>query len=158
MRGLPKRRRHEKRTDYNSRLSMLKSGKPRLVVRKSNRYITAQIVTSKNAQDTVVLTVSSKDLMEKGWTAGKEGSLKNRAAGYLTGMLVAKSAISKGIKEAVFDIGMYRNISKSRIYAVLKGVVDGGLKVPHSSDVLPDEKLLEISDKHKLINKIKEKI
>ena len=158
MRGLPKRRRQENKTDYNARLSILKSGKARLLVRRSNRHIIVQVVTSEKAQDTVVLTVNSKDLLSHGWPENKVGSLKSRPAAYLTGFLAAHTAAAKGIKEAVFDIGMHRNISKSRLYAVLKGAIDAGLKIPHSVDVLPDQKLLESSETHQLINKIKEKI
>jgi hypothetical protein len=32
---------------------------------------------------------------------------------------------------------MQRNISKSRIYAALKGAIDGGLNIPHSEEILP---------------------
>lgn len=158
MRGLPKRRRQENKTDYVARLAILKSNKARLLVRRTNRYLIVQFVTSNDAQDSVLLTVNSRDLLEKGWPADKKGSLKSRAAAYLTGMLAAKTAMTKGIKEAVFDSGMHRNIGKSRIYSVLKGAVDAGLKIPHSADVLPNEKLLASSETHQLINKIKEKM
>ena len=56
-----RRRRNQAKTDYKARLAFLKSEKPRLVVRKSNKYILAQIVSSDIAQDKVLLTISSKD-------------------------------------------------------------------------------------------------
>ena len=59
-----KRRRHEARTDYRIRLALLKSEKPRLVVRKTNRYIIAQIVESDIAQDKIIVGLTSKSLLE----------------------------------------------------------------------------------------------
>ena len=149
-----KRRKLEKKTDYRGRLSLLKSGKPRLIVRKTNRYIIAQIVESDVAQDRVVFGANSKQLIGKGWPENEAGKLKNRTAAYLTGYLLGNEAKSK-IKEAILDIGMNRNIKKSRIYAVLKGALDSGLVVPHSEEALPT--IEEIGSKEK-INKILEKI
>jgi len=81
-----RRRRYERKTDYKARLALLKSGKIRLVIRKSNRYITAQIVESNDAQDKVLAGLSSKTLIGKGWPANS--SIKNLAAAYLTGYLL----------------------------------------------------------------------
>ena len=137
-------RRSKGLTDYKARLNLLKSGKPRLVVRKSNRYIIAQIVLTEIAQDKVLVGVSSKNLLEYGWPQEKAGSLKSREAAYLTGYLIGSLA-SKKIKEAIFDLGMNRNIQKSRIYAVLKGAVDSGLSIPHKEESLP--KIEELNKK-----------
>ena len=150
-----RRRRLEGRTDYKARMEFIKSGKPRLVVRKTNRYMIVQIVQSNGAQDAVITTFSSKDLISKGWPEDKAGSLKNRAACYLTGYLIGKTAISKKVTEAILDFGMHRNSQKSRIYTVLKGVVDSGLKVPHDAKVLPKEELMHVNPEFK---KIMEKI
>lgn len=108
------------------------------MVRKSNRFIIAQIVKSAQAQDFVIVGFSSKDLLGKGWPKEFSGSLKSLPACYLLGALLAKKAIEKKINEAVLDIGMYRSIGKSRIYAVVKGAMDSGLNVPCSSDSLPN--------------------
>lgn len=151
---LPRQRRIEGKTDYKSRLGLLKSGKPRLVVRKTNRYIIVQIVESNIAQDRVVTASTSKDLLSKGWPEEKAGSLKSLSACYLTGFLVAESALKKGLKEAIFDIGMNRNVQKSRIYAVLKGAVDAGLKIPHNDETFPSEEQLNIKEFSALIKKI----
>ena len=137
-------RRNKGLTDYKARLNLLKSGKPRLVVRKSNRYIIAQIVLTEIAQDKVLVGVSSKNLLEYGWPQEKAGSLKSREASYLTGYLIG-SLVSKKIKEAIFDFGMNRNIQKSRVYAVLKGAVDSGLSIPHKEESLP--KIEELNKK-----------
>ncbi|MDO8563734.1 MAG: 50S ribosomal protein L18 [Nanoarchaeota archaeon] len=151
-----RRRRLEARTDYKARIELIKSGKPRLVVRKTNRYVIAQLVRSEGAQDFVVSTLSSKDLIAKGWPENKSGSLKNRSAAYLTGYLLGKAALGKKITEAILDAGMYRNIQKSRIYTVLKGALDAGLKVPHDAKVLPKEEFLHVSPEFKkIVEKIK---
>ncbi|MEF8779540.1 MAG: 50S ribosomal protein L18, partial [Haloferacaceae archaeon] len=41
---VPMRRRREVRTDYHQRLRLLKSGKPRLVARVSNRHDRARMI------------------------------------------------------------------------------------------------------------------
>ncbi|MBS3089421.1 50S ribosomal protein L18 [Candidatus Pacearchaeota archaeon] len=137
-----RRRRLEAKTDYTSRLALIKSGMPRLVVRRTNRYIVAQVIKTDLAQDSIVVGVISRDLINSGWPENKKGSLKSLPASYLTGYLLGKCAKEKKILEAVFDMGMHRNIKKSRIYAVLKGFVDAGVKVPHDKEILPDEEKL----------------
>lgn len=152
-----RRRRKQGKTDYKARFTMLKSEKPRLVVRRTNRYIVAQIVESENAQDKVVMKVTSKELLTNGWPKENEGSLKSLLAGYLTGYLLAKKIKDKS-KEIILDIGLQRNIKGSRIYAVLKGAVDGGLKIPHDKSSLPSEERLKSSEKTKDLLKLKDKI
>jgi len=153
-----RRRRAEAKTDYKARLALLKSEKPRLIIRRTNRYIILQIVESHIAQDKVLFGATSKELLSKGWPESLSGSLKNRAAAYLAGLLLGKKASGK-IKEAILDMGMHRNIKKSRIYSALKGVIDAGIKIPHDKDSLPS--LDEISKNPKtreIFNKLKEKI
>ena len=154
-----RRRRLEKKTDYRSRLALLKSGEKRLVVRKTNRYIIAQIIESKQAQDKVIIGITSKILLTKGWPKSHAGSLKSIPAAYLTGLIIGKLAKEKNINSAIFDIGLNRNIHKSRLYAFLKGAIESGLKIPHSKDALPSEEDLQKNEKLKnIINKLKEKI
>lgn len=149
-----RRRRRERKTDYKARFNLLKSGKPRLVVRKTNRYILVQIVESEIAQDKVIAKASSVDLLSKGWPKEKQGSLKSLPAAYLTGFLLVKSLKTK-VGEVVLDIGLQRNIHGSRLYAALKGAVDAGLKISHNPEALP-----EISDitKNEKLKSIFEKV
>jgi large subunit ribosomal protein L18 len=149
-----KRRRLEGKTDYKARLDLLKSGKPRLVVRKSNRYIIAQLVQSDIAQDKVVAGISSKALLSKGWPNELSGSLKNLSAAYLTGFMLGKLALNAKIKDAILDAGMYRNIKNSRIYSVLKGAVDAGMDIPHNDDVLPPMEMIKNEKMSKIFDKI----
>jgi len=153
-----KRRRAEAKTDYRARLTLLKSDKPRLIIRRTNRYIIVQIVESTAAQDKILFGTSSASLLAKGWPKDKAGSLKSLPAAYLAGLMLAKMAKGK-IKEAVLDLGMQRNIAKSRIYAALNGVIDGGLNVPHSKEILPG--YAQISQNPKtgaLVAQLKEKV
>src|SRR3989344_4783290 len=107
---VPKKRRGESRTDYAKRLKLLKSGKPRIVFRKSNRFLTGQYVISSEAQDKVFITVSSKELLKNGWDETKINSLKTLPASYLTGMLLAKKIKEKKLdKKVIIDFGMIRN-------------------------------------------------
>jgi large subunit ribosomal protein L18 len=152
-----KRRRKEGKTDYKNRFGLLKSNKPRVVVRKSNRYLISQIVVSEEAQDKVIKSVSSKELMSFEWPENLKGSLKNLSACYLTGFLIGKK--SQEIDECVLDIGLQRNIYKSRIYAFLKGLIDSGLNIKHGGKITPNEEMIKLNDKTKeLVDKIKEKI
>ena len=135
-----KRRRRERKTDYDARLKLLKGSLPRIVIRKTNRYIIAQLVESEKAQDSIICGANSKELLKHGWE--KAGSLKSIPACYLTGLLLGKKIKDKK-KKVILDIGLFRNIKKSRIYAVLKGLVDSGLDIKFEEDIFPDEKRIK---------------
>jgi len=153
-----RRRRNEYKTDYRRRFILLKSNKPRLIVRKTNKYIIAQIVTSEIAQDKVLVSVTSKDLLQFGWPKENLGSLKSRAAAYLTGILIGVKAKGK-IKEAILDLGMHRSISGSRIYSAVKGAIDSGISIPCDEEYLPDLETIKNNDKiMKIFDKIKQSI
>jgi len=153
-----RRRRHEAKTDYKARLSLIQSGKPRLVIRRTNRYFTAQIVTTQGAQDTVITGVTSRLLLAQGWPENLQGSLKGLPAAYLTGLLLGVRA-KKKCTEAIVDLGMHRNIQKSRIYAVLAGVLASGIKIPHDASILPTSETMEKNKKiAETFKKVKEKI
>jgi len=154
-----RRRRKEAKTDYKARFNLLKSRKARFVVRKTNTALIAQIVTSETAQDKVILTINSKNLLTKGWPAERKGSLKSLSAAYLTGFLIGKKTKSF-IKEAILDSGMHKNIHGSRIYSLVKGAKDAGLNIPVDEKVLPKiERIMSNKNISKsIIEKIKEKL
>ena len=135
---VPHRRRRELKTDYHKRFRLLKSGKPRIVVRKSVKNITCQVVEYQTTGDKTLFSADSKELKKFGWNVGAG----NIPAAYLTGLLCGTRAKGKA-KEAVLDSGLRRSTKGSRIYAALKGAVDGGLDVPHSEDILPNEDRLK---------------
>ena len=157
-----KRRRKEGRTDYLNRLKLLKSGSPRVVFRKSNRYVTAQYLTSKQAQDKVEFEINSKDLMKYGWPKEQEGSLKGIPASYLSGFLMGKKITKNKMEKPIIDLGMLRTIHGTKVYAFIKGLIDSGIKISCKEEAFPTKD--RITGKHmkedfsETFNKIKSKI
>jgi len=136
-----------------TRLKLLKSEKPRIVIRKSNRYLLSQYVESQEAKDKVIIGVSSKDLLKYGWPKENQGSLKSIPASYLTGLLFAKKISEKGKKgKVIIDLGLIRNIKRSRVYALLKGLVDGGVDINYKEEVFPPENRIKGEHLKKKIN------
>lgn len=138
-----KRRRRENKTDYGRRLKLLKSEMPRLVFRKTNKYITAQYVQSEEAQDKVVIGINSSALMQYGWPKEFEGSLKSITASYLTGFLIAKEIQKQKLETPIMDFGMIRMISKNKAFAFIKGVADAGVEVNCSEENFPEKDRIE---------------
>jgi large subunit ribosomal protein L18 len=132
---MPFKRRREGKTNYRKRLKLLLSKKPRLVVRKSLKYIRAQIIEFDFKGDKTLASASSEELKKLGWNFACD----NLPAAYLTGLLIGKRALEKKIKEVILDAGVYPSTKGSRIYAVVKGALDVGLKVPVDEGVLPSE-------------------
>jgi len=116
--------------------------------------------------DHVVAQAASSELPNYGIPAG----LKNYAAAYATGLLVARRMLKKfGLDEsikgkeeldgeeyhveeedteqrpikAILDVGLQRTCVGARLWGALKGAVDGGLHVPHSSKNFPGFKPAE---------------
>ena len=129
---VPMRRRREARTDYHQRLRLLKSGKPRLVARKSNKHTRAQLVTLGPDGDRTLAAAESGDLEEYGW----EAPTGNMPAAYLTGLLAGLRALDAGVEEAVLDIGLNTPTPGSKVFAIQEGAIDAGLEIPHNDDVL----------------------
>lgn len=136
------KRRREGRTDYSNRLGLLKSGKHRLVVRKSLKYIRAQIIDCGKDGDKTVASSVSSELKTLGW----KFACDNLPAAYLTGLLIGKKAKEKNINEAILDLGIYPSTKGSRVYAVVKGAIDAGLKIEHDDKIMPSEE--RVSGKH----------
>jgi large subunit ribosomal protein L18 len=115
------------------RAKLLRSGKPRVVVRKTLNQTIVQFVAADAAGDRVLATAQSLELKEHGWSVGTG----NLPAAYLTGYLAGRRASAQGLKEAVLDIGGQRPSPGGRLFAALQGLLDSGVMVPHSPDVLP---------------------
>ncbi len=143
----PKRQR-KGLTNYYKRLKLIKSELPRLVIRKTNRYIIAQIVASKIGGDQTFLTINSKELSKYNW----KNSFKNTPAAYLTGFLLGIKSKKIGINKAILDIGLQKPVKYSRAFAVAKGAIDAGLEIPISEEVIPPEERIkgEHIEKYKL--------
>ena len=82
---------------------------------------------------------------------GVKVGLTNYAAVYCTGLLCARRALAKlGLESTEFDeengrrafkayldVGLARTTTGAKIFAALKGAVDGGLNIPHSEKRFP---------------------
>ena len=132
------RRRREGRTDYRLRSRLLRGGVPRAVVRKTLNHMIVQIVESQAAGDRVIASATSRELLKHGWSLGTG----NVPAAYLTGFLAGRRAAQKGVEGAVLDIGLHKPTKGGRVFAALQGLLDGGLRVPHSNEVLPSKERL----------------
>lgn len=135
------KRRRKGKTDYRARFKLLVSGLPRVIIRKTNRYIIIQIVKSQEAQDFVVSNSSSKELLEYGWPSALHGSLKSVPAAYLTGFLFGKKSHVNG--KVILDIGLQRSTVGNRIYAALKGIKDAGIEIPCNEKMFPKPERIE---------------
>jgi len=156
------RRRRDGKTDYYARKRLVvqdknkyNTPKYRLVVRITNKDFVAQIVYSKIEGDHVVGAAYAHELPQYGIKTG----LTNYAAGYATGLLLARRVLTKlkladaykghvevtgqdyNVEEnaegpkpfrAYVDVGVARTTTGSRIFSVVKGAIDGGLSIPHS--------------------------
>ncbi|KAL2157658.1 hypothetical protein VTH06DRAFT_5139 [Thermothelomyces fergusii] len=164
------KRRRQGKTDYYARKRLItqaknKYGTPkyRLVVRFTNRDIITQIVTSEINGDKVFASAYSHELRAYGIKHG----LTNWAAGYATGLLLARRVLTKlgldktftGVEEpngeytlteaaetddgerrpfkAILDVGLARTSTGARVFGVMKGASDGGIFIPHSENRFP---------------------
>jgi len=130
---VPFRRRREGRTDYRRRLSLLRSEAPRAVVRKTNAGVVVQVCECAERGDRIVASAVSRELRDLGWTT----ATGNVPAAYLTGYLAGKRAAGKGVTSAVLDIGRQHPTKGGRVFAVLKGLLDAGVAIPHDEGVIP---------------------
>ncbi|MDQ3077035.1 MAG: 50S ribosomal protein L18 [bacterium] len=107
---------YEKRDRRHMRIRAKISGTaemPRLSVYKSNKQMYAQVIDDTNGTTLVAITtqkISGKGMLEKAKTAGIE---------------IAKLALSKKIKNVVFDRGGF--IYTGQIKALADGAREGGL-------------------------------
>jgi large subunit ribosomal protein L5e len=137
--------------------------KYRLVVRTTNRYCYCQIIWATISGDRVLEQASSKELFTKYGLPGEFG-LKNWTACYATGLLIARRVLKKlnldeiykGQEEVdgedftveevddqprpfsvVLDVGLQTTSTGACIFGALKGALDGGLSIPHSTRRYP---------------------
>jgi len=125
------KRRQQGKTNYSKRLASVKSGKIRIVVRKTNKQIIAQAIKFNPKGDETHAQATSKELDKFGFYG-----TNNTPSAYLTGLLLGKRMTAK---EAILDIGMQSPSHGSVIFACLKGVVDAGVDIPHSKTAIPNE-------------------
>ncbi|KAF7997244.1 hypothetical protein HCN44_005521 [Aphidius gifuensis] len=161
------KRRREGKTDYYARKrltvqdkSKYNTPKYRLIVRLSNKDITCQIAYSRIEGDRIVCAAYSHELPKYGVKVG----LTNYAAAYCTGLLLARRLLKQlkldtlytgttevdgdeynveendsgpGAFRCYLDTGLMRTTTGARIFGAMKGAVDGGLNIPHSTKRFP---------------------
>jgi large subunit ribosomal protein L18 len=92
--------------------------RPRLCIKRSNRYIYAMLVD--DSRNRVLTGISSQI------AAVREKNLKRMAAAKEVGKLIADKSRELGIEQVVFDRAGYRY--HGRVKAVADGAREGGLK------------------------------
>lgn len=167
------RRRREGKTDYRARRKMVRQDKNkfnnrkyRLVVRFTNSKCICQVMYATIRGDMIIAQATSKDLTHFGIPVGHT----NYAAAYATGLLVARRVLKKleldetfkGKEEingeeyhvedeegerrpfkCILDVGIRTTAAGCRMWGALKGAVDGGLHIPHSTKNFPGYKPAE---------------
>lgn len=123
----------DNKTNYRKRAAILIGRHSFVTVKVSDQNVAAQVLKPTPTGDVVVASAHSRELEKQGW----KGALNNLPACYLTGMLVAKKALERGVKNAVLYIG--KDHFTSRVAACMKGIVDGGVSMPVSEESLPEE-------------------
>jgi len=161
------RRRREGKTDYQARKALITQDKNkyntpkyRIVARFTNKDISVQIIWATIEGDKVIAAAYAHELVRYGIKNG----LTNYAASYATGLLVARRLLKKlkldkvyegtteingeethtedvagkpGAFKCYLDVGLSRTTTGAKLFAVMKGAVDGGLNIPHSNRRFP---------------------
>jgi large subunit ribosomal protein L18 len=98
------------------------ASRPRLTVRRSNRYFYAQLVD--DVKGNTILSASSFTLNKDAKGVKKANKTENA---FLVGELIGKKAIEKGVKSAVFDRRSYK--FHGRVKSFVDGAKKGGLMI-----------------------------
>lgn len=102
--------------------------RPRLTVRRTNRYFYAQLVDDVKGNTLVSASSFSVNAPAKGEKAAKGAAkITKTANAFLVGELIGKKAIEKGITSAVFDRRSYK--FHGRVKSFVDGAKKGGLKI-----------------------------
>ncbi len=133
------RRRREQKTDYKKRIELVKSGKLRAVVRKSNKHMLVQFIDYETEGDEIICSAKSEELNDLGW----EHHTGNISAAYLTGLLAGKRALDEDFDEAVVDLGLQIKNHGTRVYAAIKGISDSGVDLNADSSAYPSEERIK---------------
>ena len=119
---------------------MLMSKRDFIAINVTNENTQVQILKPHITGEQVIASAHSRFLLKDGW----KGSRKNIPAAYLTGYFAGKKALSKGVDNAIVYSGTRKYTQ--RMAAVVKGVIDAGMKVPSDEETFPSEE--RISGEH----------
>ncbi|KAF0872891.1 RL5 protein, partial [Crocuta crocuta] len=159
--------RDEGKTDYYARKRLViqdknkyNTPKYRMIVRVTNRDIICQIAYARIEGDMIVCAAYAHELPKYGVKVG----LTNYAAAYCTGLLLARRLLNRfgmdkiyegqvevtgdeynvesidgqpGAFTCYLDAGLARTTTGNKVFGALKGAVDGGLSIPHSTKRFP---------------------
>jgi len=129
------KRKRMHRTDYKKRVKLISGSTLRVVIRKSLRNIIIQLAGYDKNGDRIIVDARCTELKKYGW----ELPSGNICAAYLTGVLFGTKAKNDKIEDLIADFGFFPSVKGSRIYAVIKGIIDSGLKVRCDKGILPGE-------------------
>jgi large subunit ribosomal protein L18 len=110
------RLRRGKKTKFTQR----RLGLPRLIVNRSNKHISAQVVNAGENGDLVLAYASTQDQELK---SSLQGDKKKQAVE--VGKLVAKRALKNGVNKIAFDRAGYK--FHGRVQAIAEGAREEGL-------------------------------
>lgn len=161
------RRRREGKTDFFARKRLViqeknkyNTPKYRLIVRFTNKDIICQVAYARIEGDHIICSAYSHELPKYGVKVG----LTNYSAAYCTGLLLARRLLKQFKLDTVYagqeevdgdeyyvedvdgeagafrcylDAGLVRTSTGARVFGALKGAVDGGLDIPHSTKRFP---------------------
>ena len=102
------------------KLAARPDGRPRLTVRRTLKYLYAQVIDDVAGKTVAAVSSLAKEVKEK----AKSG--KSLPTAKLVGELVAKKAIAAGVKKVAFDRGAYPY--HGRIKALADAARAGGLE------------------------------
>jgi large subunit ribosomal protein L18 len=132
------RRKRKGKTDYRLRKRVVVSRLPFVSIRISNKNVLVQLIKAGPKGDTVLGSASSKQLQKFGWLFSK----RSLPACYLCGLMLGSKMKDKVNSKVVVYMGLKPYVVGSRASAVVKGLIDGGLKVEADQETFPEEKRL----------------
>lgn len=166
------RRRREGKTNYYKRKRLLiqdkqkyNNAKYRLVVRISNKNTLCQLIYSRLEGDFILSSSYSNKLCKIGLASGNN----NFSTSYINGLYLSKKfflenfSFSKNKNKmknnfnVILDTGLARITTGNKIFAAMKGSVDGGFTIPHNEKRFPGYKKNENFDIESMKNRIEGK-
>ena len=145
------RRRREGKTNYHSRKKLLLQDKQkynvakyRLVVRFSKKNILCQLIYSRLEGDFVISSSYSRNLTNIGLPLINN----NYSTSYINGLYLSKKFFSENFLDikkkqpknnftVILDLGLVRVTTGNKVFAAMKGAVDGGFSIPHNEKRFP---------------------
>ena len=166
------RRRREGKTNYYKRKRLLiqdkqkyNNAKYRLVVRISNKNILCQLIYSRLEGDFVLSSSYSNKLCK----IGLPFENNNFSTSYINGLYLSKKFFSENFSftkskntlknnfNVILDTGLARITTGNKVFAAMKGSVDGGFNIPHNEKRFPGYKKNEDFNVESMKNRIEGK-